>query len=74
MIAAGKFEQYKLIESLREYLLIASDRMHVDLYTRQGDGRWLLTSADRLEDSLILESVGARLTLSDLYERVSLSA
>jgi Uma2 family endonuclease len=41
-----KFEQYKAIESLREYLLVASDRIHADLYTRQTDGRWLLTSAD----------------------------
>ena len=37
-----KFEHYKSIESLREYLLVASDRMHADLYTRQPDGRWVL--------------------------------
>jgi Uma2 family endonuclease len=69
-----KFEQYKMLESLREYLLIASDRMHVDLYTRQADGRWLLTSADKPEDSLTLESVEAQLTLADLYEKVELTA
>jgi Uma2 family endonuclease len=69
-----KFEQYKAIESLREYLLVASDRVHADLYTRQTNGRWLLTSADTLEDSLALESVGAQLTLADLYEKVDLSA
>jgi Uma2 family endonuclease len=68
-----KFEQYKAIESLREYLLVASDRVHADLYTRQVDGRWLLTSADRMEDSLVLESVGAQLTIADLYEKVELS-
>jgi len=37
------------------------------------DGRWLLTSADRLEDVLPLESVGANLTLADLYEKVEFS-
>lgn len=67
-----KFEQYKAIESLREYLLVASDRVHADLYTRQADGRWMLTSADRMEDSLTLESVGAQVTLADLYEKVEL--
>ena len=41
-----KFEHYKTIDSLREYLLIATDRVHGDLYTRQEDGRWLLTSPD----------------------------
>ena len=69
-----KFESYKSIESLREYLLVASDRIHADLYNRQPDGRWLLTSADKLEDSLTLESVGAQLTLADLYEKVEFSA
>ena len=41
-----KFEHYKTIDSLREYLLIATDRVHGDLCTRQEDGRWLLTSPD----------------------------
>lgn len=65
-----KFESYKSIDSLSEYLLVAADRVHADLYTRQVDGRWLLTSADKLEDSLTLESVGAELKLADLYEKV----
>jgi len=67
-----KFENYQSIESLREYLLVASDRIHVDLYTRQPDGRWLLTSASHLEDSLDLQSAGYRLALADLYERIDL--
>ena len=58
------------IESLREYLLVSSDRVHADLYSRRNEGRWLLTSAHRLEDSLTLESVGARIVLSDLYDQV----
>ena len=69
-----KFEQYKSLESLHEYLLVASDRMHADLYTRQTDGRWLLTSADNPDESLTLESVDARLTMADLYEKVELPA
>jgi Uma2 family endonuclease len=65
-----KFEQYQTIESLNEYLLLASDRVHADLYTRRPDGRWLLTSAKRPEDSLDLQSVGCSLALADLYENV----
>jgi Uma2 family endonuclease len=65
-----KFEHYQTIESLREYLLVASDRMRADLYTRQPDGRWLLTSARGPEDSLDLQSVGCSLALASLYEKV----
>jgi Uma2 family endonuclease len=67
-----KFEHYQSIESLGEYLLVASDRAHVDQYTRRPDGRWLLTSADRLEDSLDLQSIGCRLALADLYGNIDL--
>jgi Uma2 family endonuclease len=68
-----KFEHYKSLESIREYLLVAADRIHADLYTRQADGRWMLTSADKLDDSLTLESVDAGLLLADLYEKVELA-
>lgn len=63
-----KFEHYRSIESLREYLLLSSDRVHADLYARQTDGRWMLSSASRMEDTVVLESAGASLLLADLYE------
>jgi Uma2 family endonuclease len=69
-----KFEHYKTIESIAEYLLISSDRVHVDLFRRQPDGDWLLKSAGRVEEVLDLESVGCRLSLADLYEQVELAA
>jgi Uma2 family endonuclease len=64
-----KFEHYRTIGSLRQYLLISSDRVHADLFTLQ-DGRWVLTSADGPEDALELESIGCRLAMADLYEKV----
>ena len=69
-----KFEHYRAVESLQEYLLVAQDRIHVDLYTRQPDGTWLLQEAGHLEDSVELKSIGCQLLLTDLYERVNLPA
>ena len=68
-----KFEYYKAIESFTEYLLISSDRVHVDLFRRQPDGDWLLKSAERMKDVLDLQSVGCRLSLTDLYEEIELA-
>jgi Uma2 family endonuclease len=68
-----KFHHYQSIESLGQYLLVATDRIHADLFTRQADGSWVLTSASRMEDSLDLPSVGCRLTLADVYEKVELA-
>ncbi len=67
-----KWEQYQSIDALREYLLISSDRVHVDLFTRQPNGRWQVSSASRLEDTLELASVGCTLRVCDLYDKVEL--
>jgi len=69
-----KFEAYKALESFQQYLLVASDRVHVDLFTRQPGDDWLLRSADRLEDSIELQSIHCRLALADLYRKVDLAA
>jgi Uma2 family endonuclease len=69
-----KFEYYQSIDSLHEYLLVSSDRVHLDLFTRQTDGRWLLTSVGALEDTLELTSVGCRLALAELYQKIDFGA
>lgn len=69
-----KFEHYQTIDSLEEYLMVASDRVHADLYTRQPGARWLLSSARRLEDSLDLQFVACTLSLATLYENVDLES
>jgi Uma2 family endonuclease len=67
-----KFEHYRAIDCLSEYLLVSSDRVHADLYSRQPGGLWLLTAAGSLEDTLDLASTGCKLVLGDVYENVGL--
>jgi Uma2 family endonuclease len=66
----GKFEQYRQRESLQEYVLIAQDRAHVERFTRQPGGQWLLSEVNGLEGTLSLPSLGCELTLSQIYHRV----
>ena len=68
----GKFEQYRQRDSLQEYVLIAQDRPHVERFTRQPDGQWLLTERNGLEASLPLSSIGCELSLSEVYRKVPL--
>jgi Uma2 family endonuclease len=65
-----KFEQYRSLESLAEYLLVGSQRVSAELYARQPDGRWLLTAANSLSETLELPATGCRLSLADIYEKV----
>jgi len=67
-----KFEQYASIPSLNEYLLVASDRIHLDLYARQATGQWLLTSTSGQDGALDIASVGCRLTAESLYRDVAI--
>lgn len=67
-----KSEHYRQIESLSEYLLVAQDRIHVDLYTRQPNGTWSLKDASRPKETLELHSIDCVLSLTDLYEKSDL--
>jgi Uma2 family endonuclease len=69
-----KFEHYRSLPSLRDYLLVASDHISVELFTRQADGHWVLSEAHKAEDIIGLDSIGAQLRMADLYEDVELTA
>ena len=66
-----KFEMYRSLESLAEYVLISSLRVSVERYTRLPDGTWNYWATSRLEDTMELLSVGCRLSVASLYERVA---
>ncbi len=66
----AKFESYRTLPSLAEYVLIAQDRVHVEHFVRQGSGAWLLTETDGHEDRVELPSIGCALALADVYQRV----
>jgi Uma2 family endonuclease len=70
-----KFEHYRSIESLQNYLMVASDRQHTDLYTYppQPDRRWLLTPASRPEACIEIQSINCKLCIAELCEKVDRS-
>ncbi len=70
----AKFEQYRMIESFVEYVLIAQDKRHVEHFVRQPDNRWLLSETNRLEDTLELSSIACNLMLTEVYDKVELLA
>lgn len=65
-----KFEFYRKLPSLREYLVVSQDAPHVDRFVVDDLGRWTLTDASGLEDSLELTSVGCSLRLADVFDRI----
>lgn len=66
----GKFAHYRQIESLREYLVVAQDRPHVERHVKQPSGEWLLTEIDGVEATVALHSVDAQLPLAEIYDDI----
>ena len=68
-----KFEHYQQIASLKEYILISQDKVHVEQYRRQGE-QWLLTEFREMEAILSLLSIDCELRLQDVYRRVKFAS
>lgn len=66
----AKFEFYRDLDSLQEYIMIWQDRPHVEQYSRQPSGKWVFSEANGIESMVVLESIGCKLTLSELYHRI----
>lgn len=66
-----KFQAYRSIPSLKEYLLIAQDELRIERYFRLENELWEFTDVQGLDAEIALKSVDAVLKLSDIYEQVT---
>jgi Uma2 family endonuclease len=69
-----KFEHYRRLESLQEYVLVAQDRYHVDVFRRGEGGDWILSEARGLEETIRLPAIECQLELREVYDKVELPA
>jgi len=67
-----KFELYRQIESFREYLVIAQDRVYVEHHRRDASIRtqWTMHVFTGLVDVIELSAVPAALRIADIYRKV----
>lgn len=69
---SGKFDEYKTLSSLREYVLIRQDKIHAESWFRESPGRWQETIVTDRNEALHLTSIGCSLLLEDIYEFVKI--
>jgi Uma2 family endonuclease len=65
----AKFEHYRRLASLKEYVLVSQGQVLVERFIRQGDD-WLRSAQDHLDDTLSLTSIDCSVSLRDIYSRV----
>ena len=65
-----KFEHYRTLESLVEYVLITQRRPHIESWRRQPNQQWLLTESNGLDSVLRLDAIDCDLALAEIYDKV----
>ena len=63
-----KFERYKVLTSLQEYILISQDTVHIERYHRQGT-QWHQDTFQDFDAVLPLSSIDCALPLRAIYRR-----
>ncbi len=69
-----KFQSYRTIETLQEYIMMAQDAHHIEQYVRQPNGQWLFSEATNVEETIYLPSINCELPLQDVYDKVEIPA
>jgi Uma2 family endonuclease len=67
-----KFEHYRTIPSLREYVLVSHRQRHVEIRRRDAEGNWSEAHAGRGED-VELQALGITVGVDEIYERSPLT-
>jgi Uma2 family endonuclease len=66
-----KFQNYRTLDWLQEYIVIAQNAYHIEHYIRQPNNQWLLEEFDDMMAILDIRAIGCTLTLQDVYEKVA---
>ena len=66
----AKFEHYRTIDTLQEYVLVWQDKKRLARYTKQSDNTWILRDFIGDEAEIELTSIDCTLTFEDIYDKV----
>ncbi|MEA5510998.1 Uma2 family endonuclease [Crocosphaera sp. UHCC 0190] len=68
-----KFQLYRTIPSLQEYILVSSQQYLVECFRRTANNLWLLETYENLEVIAHIESLDIEAPLSVIYATLELS-
>lgn len=66
----GKFRQYQLLASLKEYVLIEQKEAQVDVFRKNEDGFWFIEGYKGLEAIIEFRSLGISIPMREVYHKV----
>lgn len=66
-----KFHDYQLLDSFKEYLLIAQQPYQVEHFIRQMDNSWLYRAYTDASAAVLFPAIDCQLRLADIYLKVA---
>ncbi|MFZ2727803.1 MAG: Uma2 family endonuclease [Methylococcaceae bacterium] len=67
---AGKFEIYRNLSELQDYILISQDKIHIEHFVKQAPQQWLLTEYNNLDAVFTISQLNDSLAVTDIYDKV----
>jgi Uma2 family endonuclease len=65
-----KFKLYRDIPTLKEYVLIDSESIHIEVFRLNESNHWELEEYDLIEDELYIKAIDEKILISEIYEGV----
>lgn len=69
-----KFMLYRDIRSLQEYILVDSERIHVEVFRLNNARRWELEEYNNLQDKLHIKAINEVIPIAEIYDGVKMEA
>jgi Uma2 family endonuclease len=66
----GKFDLYRDIPSLKEYILVETQSVRVNVFRINEGGHWELEEYKNIQDILLIKAIQISISLTDIYEAV----
>ena len=66
----AKAQQYRNLESLAHYVLVASAKRHIEVHTRQANRGWVISETSDIAATVDLPAIGCQLSLAEVYDKV----
>jgi Uma2 family endonuclease len=65
-----KFKLYRDIKTLKEYILVDSASIHIEVFRLNESGHWELEEYNAPADSLLIKAINESILLSEIYDGV----
>lgn len=68
----SRLESFLAMDSIKEFVLLKEEEMRVEHYARQNAKQWIYRIYNERDDVISLDSIGCKISLSEIYAQVKI--